>query len=478
MKAMVLVVLLSIALLSTIALADVPGLMNYQGTLTDDSGVSLDTTVAMTFSVYTDSTAGIQVWTETQAAVVVSSGIFNVLLGSVNTIEDTVFNGPDRWLGIQVGGDAEMTPRQRIASVGYAFVAGSGGGASDGDWTIDGDDMYSAVSGDVGIGTISPLKKLHVVGDDTLGALMVVPDELNSGEDAELILGEDRDATYHMKLKYDGGDNELQIFGQASTTTYGPHLVVERNTGDVGIGTSTPSEKLEVLGNIEISGSAGTEKELHIGRYDDATNYHVIRSVSGGSSGLEIDTYLNGSLFLSPGGTGTIVVPGPEIFKQPLQTVTYRFSPGLWTVRTDVGDVYHEPVGYTTSLMLKGGGAGNQNDAVMPLCLPRTGTIKEMRVRCRMNGPSGAGPAFQVVLLHQDFNGSLGGPSGDPTFFVYYDGSSVASMTLTETQDHVIQPDHTYLLFAHVYGSHVNYVEIGMVELDIETTEYGPTTRW
>ena len=164
MRSLALAFVLSMALLSTAALAEVPGLMNYQGTLTDGAGLALDTTVAMTFSIYDDSTAGTQLWTETQGSVEVTAGVFNVLLGSVTAIVDTVFNGPDRWLGMQVGGDAELIPRQRMASVGYAFVAGSSAAGADSDWTIAGDDIYSAVSGNVGIGDATPDCKLDVTG--------------------------------------------------------------------------------------------------------------------------------------------------------------------------------------------------------------------------------------------------------------------------------------------------------------------------
>jgi hypothetical protein len=68
MKAIAFMVFLSVMLLSSAVLAEVPGLVNYQGTLTDDEGVALDTTVSMTFSIYTDSVGGTQVWTETQLA--------------------------------------------------------------------------------------------------------------------------------------------------------------------------------------------------------------------------------------------------------------------------------------------------------------------------------------------------------------------------------------------------------------------------
>jgi hypothetical protein len=163
---------LSMLLLSTAALADVPGLINYQGTLMDEHGVALDTTVSMTFSIYADSTGVTTVWTEIQPSVLVSHGMFNILLGSMNALSDTVFSAPSRWLGVQVGVDPELEPRQRIVSVGYAFwaaeaetadyVRSGGGGGDDGDWTISGEDMYSAVLGNVGIGTDNPLYKLHV----------------------------------------------------------------------------------------------------------------------------------------------------------------------------------------------------------------------------------------------------------------------------------------------------------------------------
>jgi hypothetical protein len=139
----------------------VPGLINYQGTLTDSAGVALDTTVSMIYSIYTDSIGGTMVWTETQSTVVVSQGIYNVLLGSVNAISDTVFKDPERWLGVQVGGDPELAPRQRIAAVGYALRAT--GATTDGDWTISGDDVYH-LTGNVGIGTSSPTGLLHVYG--------------------------------------------------------------------------------------------------------------------------------------------------------------------------------------------------------------------------------------------------------------------------------------------------------------------------
>lgn len=102
---------------------DVPGLMSYQGLLTDDDGLALDTTVSITFSIYKDSTGGQKVWSETQSNVAVTNGLFDVQMGRMNSIPDSVFKDPGRWLGIKVGAYPELQPRQRIAAVGYAFRA-------------------------------------------------------------------------------------------------------------------------------------------------------------------------------------------------------------------------------------------------------------------------------------------------------------------------------------------------------------------
>lgn len=101
--------------------AEVPKLINYQGKLTTSQGAPLDTVVSMQFSIYSDSTAGDLLWTETQSSVKIDKGILNVLLGSVNEIPESVFTGDIRYMGVKVGDDPEMTPRRAIVSVGYAY---------------------------------------------------------------------------------------------------------------------------------------------------------------------------------------------------------------------------------------------------------------------------------------------------------------------------------------------------------------------
>ena len=115
--------LLSLSLcLFSLVLAEVPQMINYQGKITTTAGLLIDTTVAMTFSIYADA-FGMppSLWGEIQDSVKVEKGVFSVLLGSVNPIPDSVFDGNIVYLAVKVGDDPVMTPLKSIVSVAYAF---------------------------------------------------------------------------------------------------------------------------------------------------------------------------------------------------------------------------------------------------------------------------------------------------------------------------------------------------------------------
>ncbi|MFQ5604346.1 MAG: hypothetical protein ACE5HS_13845 [bacterium] len=101
--------------------AQVPQLINYQGILKDPTtGDAISGSKSMTFSIYSVPTGGTALWAETQT-VVIDKGYFSTSLGSTNQIPYSVFSGGDRYLGVKVETDAEMTPRKRLLSVGYAL---------------------------------------------------------------------------------------------------------------------------------------------------------------------------------------------------------------------------------------------------------------------------------------------------------------------------------------------------------------------
>lgn len=103
--------------------AEVPHLLNYQGRLTDSSGIPLNGSYAITFRLYDAETAGNLLWEETHTGALIQKGIFSVLLGSVTALNLT-FDKP-YFLEIKVGTEV-MSPRQRITSAGYAIRAEHG----------------------------------------------------------------------------------------------------------------------------------------------------------------------------------------------------------------------------------------------------------------------------------------------------------------------------------------------------------------
>ncbi|MCA9327544.1 hypothetical protein KDA14_03380, partial [Candidatus Saccharibacteria bacterium] len=106
--------------------------ISFQGKLTNPDGTNVTNgTYSVVFSIYTVSSGGSAVWTETQPSVSVSDGIFQVSLGSVTSLPGSVdFNTNALYLGVKVGADAEMTPRIRFTAAPYAFNADKLGGIS------------------------------------------------------------------------------------------------------------------------------------------------------------------------------------------------------------------------------------------------------------------------------------------------------------------------------------------------------------
>jgi hypothetical protein len=115
--------------------AQVPSLLNYQGRLVNPAGIPVpDATYTVRFRIYDIATgdngtpcgeaAANCLWEET-LPISTRSGVYSVLLGSTTPLSPSIFSGPQRFMGVQVGTDVEMSPRSRLASVPYAFAAGA-----------------------------------------------------------------------------------------------------------------------------------------------------------------------------------------------------------------------------------------------------------------------------------------------------------------------------------------------------------------
>ena len=136
--------------------------------------------------------------------------------------------------------------------------------------------MRITSAGNVGIGTDSPSAKLEVdgnvkIGDATTGATFA-----KSG-DVFLITGIDTasNAFNSIHLKADSLDTGL---------------VIQKDTNNVGIGTTSPDEKLHVSGGkilVDVTSSIGTElilQNLAVDQFAADKNYHEINFITSSTS--------------------------------------------------------------------------------------------------------------------------------------------------------------------------------------------------
>jgi len=103
------------------------GTIAYQGRLADAAGAPLTGTYSMIFHLYDAASGGAPLWSEQWTGsngVKVSDGLFNIMLGSLTALPQSIIAGHDQlFLGITVGEDDEMAPRVQLGSVPFAVQA-------------------------------------------------------------------------------------------------------------------------------------------------------------------------------------------------------------------------------------------------------------------------------------------------------------------------------------------------------------------
>ena len=278
---------------ATPALAAVPQTMSYQGVLTDGAGHILpDGNYSVTFRIYDDPTlSGVHLlWTEahdgvTAPQVTVVTGSFSTVLGSAIPIT-VMFNTP-MWIEVQLGANPPFLPRIALTPAPYALNARNifDGGASN----FVGVGRSSRVSGAEYFGVLAPVASGY-------GGMYVQTQGASSLPFYGYYTGTDVAWTY-----LDGADpnKSWRLYNN------GDRLVVT-NTGNVGLGVSTPTTNLDVAGGTRLGAGAPAIKMMKLTTTSAATQGASVTVATGlGTSAkiLSIDVRIQytGDGYVPPG---------------------------------------------------------------------------------------------------------------------------------------------------------------------------------
>ena len=114
--------LLALLFVLSLAQAAIPRSVHVQAFLADSAGAAVTGPRTLKFCLYTVPSGGIAQWCDTRG-VTVTQGVFDVALDESTTpFPPGLFDTP-LYLGLNVGGDGEMSPRITLTSEAYAFKA-------------------------------------------------------------------------------------------------------------------------------------------------------------------------------------------------------------------------------------------------------------------------------------------------------------------------------------------------------------------
>ncbi len=257
----------------------------YQGRLVQN-GTPFNGTAHLRFSLWdavgsgSPPTGGNQIGnSQILANVAVANGLFAVLLNDAGEFGPNAFDGDARWLQVEVCATGTCTsstvlsPRQAVSPAPVALHAA-------GPWKTNGNSV-SYINGNVGIGTANPTSKLEISAQDGLAI---------TGFQPFLTL---RDASAGNKRGLiSTGDGDLGFYTNSSIGTI-PSVIVKDNTGNVGIGTGSPTSKLEIIGQNGLA-ITGFQPYLTL-RDTNAGGARALISTGNGDVGFYTDSSIGSS---------------------------------------------------------------------------------------------------------------------------------------------------------------------------------------
>jgi hypothetical protein len=237
---------------------------------------------------------------DNEPATQMTDGLFTVILNDANQFGAAAFNGDARWIQISVNGTV-LGPRQPLTAAPYALRALSAPGDS-GFWSANSTHIFNNNAGRVGVGISSPDSMLHV----SEGSAGAVTADFNSAAAFE------RSTTTYLSILSPSTNERGILFGDPESNVNGgiiynsnstqdgfqfrsggnaTHMVLT-GAGDLGIGTTSPTARLEVSGGVGQFGLRAISPDIAVYATHDAPTgsspgvYGVTNSESAGAHGV------------------------------------------------------------------------------------------------------------------------------------------------------------------------------------------------
>jgi hypothetical protein len=250
------------------------------------------------FSIYTYDDRDITLYTGTGNIIMFPSSGGNVGIGTKSPADKLDVSGTVRMIGFRLPTDAQenYVLTSDASGNGTWQPADSGGGTSW--WAENNGDIYNNNDGNVGIGTDAPLGNLHVSSGTSGDAVLYIEADTdnNNENDNPMIIFKQDGGIEESAIQQD--NNALRIRNCVSSgggitfetgTTNGYTNAVERvrirYDGNVGIGTTSPADKLEVSGTVRMTGfRLPTDAQENYVLTSDASGNGSWQPVGGGGS--------------------------------------------------------------------------------------------------------------------------------------------------------------------------------------------------
>jgi len=275
--------------------AQSPQKMSYQAVIRNSSGQLVTSlAVGMKISILKGSVTGSPVYIETQTPTSNANGLVSIEIGGGTLVTGNFAgidwaNGP-YFLKTETdpsgGKSYSITGTSQLLSVPYALHAKIAESALNSKWITSGNNMYYN-TGNIGIGTSYPTAKLQITGSTPGDAVIFIsPNKwIGVGDYGDIIFG---DANHYIR----GENTNGMTFHDVDRFYF--------EGGNVGIGKSTPTSKLDVNGEINVNSNkiinvatpVNVNDAANKAYVDSKTRIHFVGESYGG--GIVFYVYDNG----------------------------------------------------------------------------------------------------------------------------------------------------------------------------------------